>query len=327
MLLTPPGREEAIHNIIRAVGEGRFHDKTEPFDPVLSPEELSERIRDHIQRMHSPASKLKNLIARGIAEIWRRRYSVGTDRIEGAEKLEGIRGGAFLTSNHFNPFDNGVIRTLSRETGHGRLWALSQGTNFVMPGLNGFMLRHSDVIPLLRDPSYMAGPLREMMRKVLDKKHFILIYPEQEMWFNYRKPRPGKRGAYLFAADRDNHINNPEYGIKAHIAEDEIVISDRYFFSSFAYQSIGFDGETVKMLNSRFPYPEYVLYVDTPVEDCISRIEGRVLGDPRFFSESTPQNLGWTYDDLGTNYGAGPLGLNFFENAQNFYVTPGPSVG
>ena len=59
----------------------------------------------------------------------------------------------------------------------------------------------------------------------------------------------------------------------------------------------------------------------------ITRIEGRVLGDPRFFSETTPQNLGWTYDDLGTNYGAGPLGLNFFENAQNFYVTPGPSVG
>ena len=81
--------------------------------------------------------------------------------------------------------------------------------------------------------------------------------------------------AYLFAADRDNHINNPEYGIKTHLEAGEIVISDRYFFSSFAYQSIGFDGETVKMLNSRFPYPEFVLYVDTPVEDCISRIEGR----------------------------------------------------
>ena len=81
--------------------------------------------------------------------------------------------------------------------------------------------------------------------------------------------------AYLFAADRDNHINNPDYGIKTHLEAGEIVISDRYFFSSFAYQSIGFDGETVKMLNSRFPYPEYVLYVDTPVEDCISRIEGR----------------------------------------------------
>ncbi len=56
-------------------------------------------------------------------------------------------------------------------------------------------------------------------------------------------------------------------------------------------------------------------------------IEGRVLGDPRYFGDPMSQNLGWTYDDLGTNYGAGPQGLNFFENAQNFYVTPGPTVG
>lgn len=58
-------------------------------------------------------------------------------------------------------------------------------------------------------------------------------------------------------------------------------------------------------------------------EAGITRIAGRVLGDPRFFGDHTPQNLGWTFDDLGTNYGAGPHGLNFFENAQNIYVTPG----
>ena len=81
--------------------------------------------------------------------------------------------------------------------------------------------------------------------------------------------------AYLFAADRDNHINNPEYGIISHLQKREVVISDRYFFSSFAYQSIGFDPDAVMMLNSRFPYPELVLYVDTPVEDCISRIDSR----------------------------------------------------
>ncbi|MBP5162082.1 MAG: dTMP kinase [Spirochaetales bacterium] len=86
---------------------------------------------------------------------------------------------------------------------------------------------------------------------------------------------PQSTVAYLFAADRDNHLNNPEYGIKAHLAKGETVISDRYFFSSFAYQSIGFDPEAVMMLNSRFPYPELVLYVDTPVEDCISRIDSR----------------------------------------------------
>jgi D-alanyl-D-alanine carboxypeptidase/D-alanyl-D-alanine-endopeptidase (penicillin-binding protein 4) len=57
----------------------------------------------------------------------------------------------------------------------------------------------------------------------------------------------------------------------------------------------------------------------------IRRIEGRILGDPRYFTDHTPQNLGWTFDDLGTYYGAGPSGLNFFENAQNFYITPGAS--
>lgn len=59
----------------------------------------------------------------------------------------------------------------------------------------------------------------------------------------------------------------------------------------------------------------------------IKRIEGRVIGDPRFFNDATPENLSWSYEDLGTYYGAGPTGLNFFENAQTFYVTPGAAVG
>ena len=86
---------------------------------------------------------------------------------------------------------------------------------------------------------------------------------------------PQSTVAYLFAADRDNHLNNPEYGIRAHLDKGHTVISDRYFFSSFAYQSIGFDPDAVLMLNSRFPYPELVLYVDTPVADCLSRIDSR----------------------------------------------------
>lgn len=86
---------------------------------------------------------------------------------------------------------------------------------------------------------------------------------------------PQSTTAYLFAADRDNHLNNPEYGIKSHLAKGETVISDRYFFSSLAYQSIGFSFEEVQKLNSAFPYPELVLYVDTPVKDCIRRIDSR----------------------------------------------------
>ena len=32
----------------------------------------------------------------------------------------------------------------------------------------------------------------------------MLIYPEQAMWWNYRKPRPHKPGAYFYAAK--NHV-------------------------------------------------------------------------------------------------------------------------
>ena len=86
---------------------------------------------------------------------------------------------------------------------------------------------------------------------------------------------PQSTVAYLFAADRDNHLNNPEYGIISHLNAGEIVISDRYLFSSLAYQSIGFEYKRIVELNSQFPLPEYVIYIDTPVSDCISRIDSR----------------------------------------------------
>lgn len=201
MLLVTPGRESAIENIRKAASEGRFNDKTEPFDPVWDPDALRADILDYVSKLGTLSFKLKNLAARAIVDGWMRRYSDGINEIKGLENLSTVQGPAFLTSNHFNPFDNGIHRTLSKRTGRGPLVAISQGTNFVMPGLNGFVLRNIDVIPLIQEPSYMNGAFRTLMQKNLDAGRFILIYPEQEMWFNYRKPRPQKRGAFLFAAE------------------------------------------------------------------------------------------------------------------------------
>lgn len=192
MLLVTPGRELAIENIRRAALEGRFNDKTEPFDPQISPQALKADILGYVSRLNSPVQKLKTAVARAVVRSWVRKWSEPVNEITGIRNLLTVQGPAFLTSNHFNPFDNGVHRTLSRLTGRDRLVAISQGTNFVMPGLNGFILRNIDVIPLIQEPSYMNGAFRTLMRRSLDRNRFILIYPEQEMWFNYRKPRPGK---------------------------------------------------------------------------------------------------------------------------------------
>ena len=53
----------------------------------------------------------------------------------------------------------------------------------------------------------------------------------------------------------------------------------------------------------------------------IRSIDGRIVADPRYFRRPS-QSPTWQYEDLGFNYGAGPEGLNFFENAQNFAVIP-----
>ena len=36
--------------------------------------------------------------------------------------------------------------------------------------------------------------------KLLKDGNFVLVYPEQSMWWNYRKPKPLKKGAYTFAS-------------------------------------------------------------------------------------------------------------------------------
>ncbi len=111
--------------------------------------------------------------------------------------------------------------------------------------------------------------------------------------------------AYAFATDRDDHLYNPEYGIVKHINNGEVVISDRYFFSSIAYQSIGFDPETVLMLNSRFPYPKYLIYIDTPVEACIARIESRGNEKEIYEKKSYQLQVRENYEKCFSNLPAG----------------------
>lgn len=81
--------------------------------------------------------------------------------------------------------------------------------------------------------------------------------------------------AHMFATDRQDHLDNPVYGIRKNLSEGNLVVSDRYFFSSLAYQSIGYDFDSVSAINSTFPYPEVVIFIDTPEDDCIRRIDSR----------------------------------------------------
>ena len=69
-----------------------------------------------------------------------------------------------------------------------------------MKGVIGFVMNYADTIPLGKDQDYMTGAFPDLIKGLLRSGQYVLIYPEQEMWFNYRKPRPLKRGAYYYAA-------------------------------------------------------------------------------------------------------------------------------
>jgi len=81
--------------------------------------------------------------------------------------------------------------------------------------------------------------------------------------------------ALLFAADRSEHLHRAVSGVEARVAAGELVVSDRYLFSSLVYQTVACDPEFVAAVNSQFPLPATLIYLDVPVKVCIERLADR----------------------------------------------------
>lgn len=89
--------------------------------------------------------------------------------------------------------------------------------------------------------------------------------------------------AYLFAADRNEHIYGRirseggllESGIKEACESGRVVVSDRYLFSSLAYQGISCPDGLPYKLNEGFPLPRLLFYFDIDPSDSLARITGR----------------------------------------------------
>ena len=120
--------------------------------------------------------------------------------IIGIENIQNIKTGAIITSNHFNPLDSTVVQKAMKKVGKNRLYIVGQEENLAMDGIIGFIMNYSDIIPISDQISYMKKEFQEILKQHLIQNDFVLIYPEQEMWFNYRKPRTLRPGAYYYAA-------------------------------------------------------------------------------------------------------------------------------
>ena len=138
-------------------------------------------------------------VARAIAALATSLINLGTP-VYGLENLDGIDGGAIVTSNHFSPVDSTMFRKAARRAGRTHVAVVSSEENLAMGGPFGFIIKYTDSIPISLDHTYMRNYFEPMLQKELASGNFVIIYPEQEMWFNYAKPRTCKRGAYLYAA-------------------------------------------------------------------------------------------------------------------------------
>ena len=193
-------RLAVIENIAAALRDGDTFRKVELHDPVVTDEDIKRVIVPFDNLKRKPLNKLKALIARLIAGKMTKKLNVHTE-IVGLENACSVEGGAIITCNHFNPVDNTVVRVLAEKCGRAKKFdIIVQETNIFMKGFFGFLMRNCYTLPITsRSMSYMAKNFRAALNARLGRGDFVLIYPEQEMWFNYKKPRPLREGAYHMA--------------------------------------------------------------------------------------------------------------------------------
>lgn len=189
-----------IENIRKAIEENNLNAKVEEGDPVVSKSDREKVILNYDTKKKKIKNKLEYYFARSLTDSIAKSVNKDT-KIIGLENIQNIDSGAIITCNHFSKVDNTIVRYMLKKINKTKNFGIIvQESNFFMPGIIGWLIRNNKTIPLSLDHKYMSNNFIPTIEEMLENKSFILIYPEEEMWFNYKKPRPPKPGAYHYAA-------------------------------------------------------------------------------------------------------------------------------
>lgn len=142
------------------------------------------------------------------------------------------------------------------------------GTSTQASILERAWLNEGRKVMLTCEPS--AGPIGNLIRQSFKGRVAFQANPRQ---FD-------RQMAYLFAADRFDHLHNDVDGIIPMINRGVSVISTRYYLSSFAYHCTEeSDWDLVHRLNKDFPLPDLLVYLRNPVEESMRRLGQRATLD------------------------------------------------
>lgn len=120
--------------------------------------------------------------------------------VRGIENFTAVKGGKIVTCNHFSVTDNYAVWVALRDYMDGRmLYKVIREGNFTNPPKPfGLFMKHCNTLPLSSQKATMVKFMKAFS-ELLRRGETILIYPEQSMWWDYKKPRPMQDGAFSLA--------------------------------------------------------------------------------------------------------------------------------
>ncbi len=191
-------RIEILKKIDEYERAGRFDEDVEDDPPTipLPPEKI-----DYLHKGFW--GNCKRILAFTTARLffWRKekKRDIIINKTEGLENLSGVKG-AVITCNHFLPMDSFIFQRFFDASKHPtRLYRVIREGNYTsFPGFYGFLMRHCNTLPLSANVQTMKKFLAAV-QQVLADSNCLLIYSEQSMWWQYRKPKPQKLGAFDIA--------------------------------------------------------------------------------------------------------------------------------
>ena len=224
-------RVEIVNRIAEFEHDGKFDQDVEDDVPgrMLMPDEI-----EYIKTKR--ADKLKAKLAFKMAKkfyyaLERKRKVIIDSEVEGLENFANLDTGAVITCNHFNAMDSFAMHWLylkSKQKKRILYRIIREGNYTSFPGFFGFLMRNFYTLPLSSNHKTMRKFL-EATNELLQTGHFVLVYPEQSMWWNYRKPKPLKPGGFNFAAKN----NVPVLPIFITMRDSDVLGEDGYYVQKY----------------------------------------------------------------------------------------------
>lgn len=192
--------EETIEQkIARFEREGKFDQDVLPDPPTI---ELKPNKIDYLRTkfFNKLKTKIVNFFAKKYINKLIKTKQLRIKEFRGVDNLKAVNTGAVITCNHCDPFDNFLIQKVFEQVQkkHQKLWKVIREGNYTNPPCFKSFFRNCGTLPLSQNKATMVKFMRAV-NTLLERGDLILVYPEESLWPNYRKPKPLKDGAFYFA--------------------------------------------------------------------------------------------------------------------------------